>query len=164
MFHTPQLTETTVQEIAPGHLFLSQNDEGVEVIFLMMARTPDSETIDAVQMQPRSTSTSWIVQLPPDRVACDVNDSYALSYAPLVDNFQFVPISLVIENPTNTPAHMVTGQLILLGGRTCLVVLGINPAIGYGFVDVSSGEFVFPDPSPPPVAIVVQKWEIGLKA
>jgi hypothetical protein len=165
MFHTPQLSEATVQEIPAGHLFLSRNDEGVEVIYLMLDQgTTTPETFTVVQMQPRSTSTSWSATLPPDRLACDVNDSYVLSYAPLVDNFQFVELPVLsTEGPTNTPAHMTTGQLALIGNRTCLVILGVNPAIGYGLIDIATGEFVFPGQPFPQFAIVVQKWEIGLK-
>lgn len=162
MNFTPRLSQTQVQEIQPGHLFLSQNDEGVEVIFLMLQQGPNPEQYGVVQMLPRSTSASWNASLPPDRAACDVNDAYVLSYEPVVDNFQFVDLSTLIgQNPTTTPGYMVTGQLALLGSQTCLVVLGVNPAIGYGLVDIDTGESLMP---PQPLAIAVQKWEIRLKA
>jgi len=112
-------------------------------------------------MVPRSTATSWSAVVPRDAIACDVNDSYTLSYVPAVDNFQVVPISTLIgESPTTTPGHMITGQLALLGNKTCLVVIGVNPAIGYGLVDIETGEFLLPAQ---PSAIVIQKWEIQVK-
>ena len=165
MNYAPQLTQSLVQNVPPGHLFLSQNDEGVEVIFLMLAQgSSNPAQYSVVQMVPRSTATSWTAVLPPDQIACDVNDSYVLSYEPAVDNFQFVETSTLIGGtPPTTPGYLITGQLALLDNKTCLVVLGINPAIGYGLVDISTGEFLVPAQPFPELAIVIQKWELRVK-
>lgn len=164
MNFTPQLAQTQVQDIPPGHLFVAQNDEGVEVIYLMLMQgSSNPGQIAAVQMLPRSTATSWSAALPPQRTACDVTDSYLLTYEPAVDNFQFVETaSLFGENPATSPGHMITGQLALLEDKTCLVVLGVNPAIGYGLVDIATGEFLLPVQPFPEFATVIQRWDLRL--
>jgi hypothetical protein len=166
MNFTPQLTQTFVQNIPPGHLFLAQNDEGVEVIYLMLVQDSlNPSQYMAVQMVPRSTGTWWTANLPSDRIASDVNDWYVLTYEPDVDNFQYVdPSTLTPPNPTTSPGHMISGQLALVGDKTCLVVLGVNPAIGYGMVDLKTGAFVDLSQPTPSLMTVIQKWSLRMKS
>lgn len=166
MNFTPQLTQSFVQDVPPGHLFLAQNDEGVEVIFLMLVQgsaVPSQYLV--VQMIPRPTGTWWTATLPSDQIASDVNDWYVVAYEPDVDNFQYVELStLTPQNPTTDPGHMISGQLALVGDRTCLVVLVVNPAIGYAMVDLKTGEPVDLSQPIPSQTTVIQKWSLRMRS